>query len=68
MSRAITNKEVQVCQHCVCGTSSVDHDTYQIPWKDFKKAGIKRKIGPHTQRPFLVMVMNYTVCNCNDEF
>jgi len=64
----VKSKDVQVCFHCVCGNNDVYHEDLLIKWKEFKVAGIKRKIDPATKKPFLVMVIDQKECTCSDEF
>lgn len=65
--RTITHKEVQTHFECVCGYNVVDHEVLQIRWKDFKIAGIRRKIDRSTGKPFLLQLLKGSVCHCNEE-
>lgn len=56
--RTVKEKDVQVVEHYTDGATHVYHDWFPIRWKDFAKAGIRRKICKTTGKPFLVLVMN----------
>lgn len=66
--RAITNKMVQVHFECVCGRNVVDHESYQIRWKDFSKAGIRRKVSKSDGKPFLLQIEKSTECHCYEQY
>jgi hypothetical protein len=64
--RPITNKIVQVHEVCACGAGSVYQGSYPIKWRDFTKAGIRRKMCRWTGKQFLLMQINHYKCTCYD--
>lgn len=64
MGRKVNPKPVQVHYECACGWNAVDHILLDIKWKDFKLAGIKRKIDKRSKQPFLTMYQYTPICYC----
>jgi hypothetical protein len=64
--RHISDKIVQAHGVCACGAGSVYQDSFSIKWRDFSKAGIKRKKDRKTGEKFLLMNIHYHQYTCNE--
>lgn len=68
MSRAITNKEMQVHVECTCGYNEVYWQSAHIRYKSFSAIGIKRKHDKKTGAHFLLWHQKTESCyHCNSE-
>lgn len=61
----VTNKEIQIVFHCVCGMVSVDQDLLPIRRKDLSQNGIIRKKDKKTGKRWFLLKQTSTECNCN---
>jgi hypothetical protein len=59
MPRPIKLKQLQVVEQYADGATCVYQDQLAIKWRDFPKAGIRRRIDWATGKPFLLLLIKY---------